>query len=139
LINHPDLIDEAAESLGHLSFSDPALDRLRQEALNLLAQMPGLDSDALKHHLDAHGFGEAVASLLRTTLARFAKAEAGRDEAGKGMLHALARLRRPHIVQAILEAERRLGDEASEEALDALTALSDELGRIDDIDDDDDA
>ncbi|MBF0356075.1 MAG: DNA primase [Alphaproteobacteria bacterium] len=137
LINHPDLIDEAAEPLGHLSFSDPGLDRLRQEALNLLAQMPGLDSETLKHHLDAHGFGEAVASLLRTTLARFAGADASQDDARKGMLHALGRLRRPHIVQAILEAERRLGDEVSQEALDALTALRDELSRIDDIDDDD--
>ncbi|MBF0167301.1 MAG: DNA primase [Alphaproteobacteria bacterium] len=137
LINHPDLIDATAEPLGHLSFSDPGLDRLRQEALNLLAQMPGLDSETLKHHLDAHGFGEAVASLLRTTLARFAGADAPQDDARKGMLHTLGRLRRPHIVQAILEAERRLGDEVSQEALDALTALRDELSRIDDIDDDD--
>ncbi|TAN52435.1 MAG: DNA primase [Rhodospirillales bacterium] len=139
LINHPDLIDEAAEPLGHLSFSDPGLDRLRQEVLNLIAQMPGLDSLTLKHHLDAHGYGEAVASLLRTTVARFAKADALQDDARKGMQHALGRLRRPHIVKAIHDAERRLGEEVSEEAENALTALRDELSRIDDIDDDENA
>ncbi|MBF0270156.1 MAG: DNA primase [Alphaproteobacteria bacterium] len=138
LISHPDLIDEAAEALGHLTFSDPALDRLRQEVLNLLAQSPGLDSDALRHHLEAHGCKEAVDSLLRTTLARFAKAGAGRDEAKKGMLHALGRLRRPEIVQAIVEAERRLGEQASDETWEALKTLQDELNTIDHVDDDED-
>lgn len=135
LINHPDLIDEAAEPLGHLAFSDPALDRLRQEALNLLAQSPGLDSTTLRHHLEAHGSGEAVASLLRSTMAGFAKADAGRDEAKKGMLHTLGRLRRPEIERALQEAERRMGEEASEEAWEALKTLQDELNTIDHVDD----
>lgn len=136
LINHPDLIDEAAEALGQLSFADAGLDRLRQEALNLLAQTPGLDSETLRHHLEAHGFGEAVASLLRSTMAGFAKAGASAEEAKKGMLHALGRLRRPEIVKALQEAERRMGDEASEEAWEALKTLQDELTAIDHVDDD---
>lgn len=136
LINHPDLIDEAAEPLGHLAFSDPALDRLRQEALNLLAQTPSLDSLTLRHHLEAHGFGQAMSSLLRSTLATFTKAEAGRDEAKKGMLHTLGRLRRPEIERALQEAERRMGEEASEEAWEALKTLQDELNTIDHVDDD---
>jgi DNA primase len=139
LINHPDLIDEAAETLGHLTFADPALDRLRQEALNLLAQTPGLDSLTLRHHLEAHGYGEAVASLLRTTMAGFAKAQASAEEAKKGMLHALGRLRRPEIVRALQEAERRMGEEASEEAWEALKTLQDELNTIDHVDDDEGA
>jgi DNA primase len=136
LINHPDLIDEAAEPLGHLAFSDPALDRLRQEVLNLLALKPGLDSPTLRHHLEAHGLGEAVASLLRSTMAGFAKESAAADEAKKGMLHALGRLRRPEIVRALQEAERRMGEEASEEAWEALRSLQDELNTIDHVEDD---
>ncbi len=54
------LLDEFAETLGTLEFSDTALDRLRREMLNLHAAQPELDTEGAKRHLRDSGCGDAL-------------------------------------------------------------------------------
>jgi DNA primase len=54
------LLDEFAETLGTLEFSDPDQDRLRQEMLMLHAGQPDLDTETAKRHLRDSGCGAAL-------------------------------------------------------------------------------
>lgn len=55
VINHPSILGVFAEDLAMLNFSDPKLDRLRQEILRVYADLPELDLGGLKDHLMASG------------------------------------------------------------------------------------
>jgi DNA primase len=70
LLEDRSLIESHAETLAELPFSDPLLDRFRQELLNLAASEKGLEEDALSDHLVRMGMGEVLARLRSRNAAR---------------------------------------------------------------------
>ena len=68
LLSDPKLIDIHAETLAGLPFSDPLLDRFRQELLNLAASGIGLEGEALNDHLSRLGMGDLLAHLRTKNL-----------------------------------------------------------------------
>jgi DNA primase len=75
VLMHPDLLEEIVEDFAEIDLKAMDLDKLRCEIINVHATNPGLDAEALKHHLCNHGFGRDVETLLSPQLlvhARFA-------------------------------------------------------------------
>ncbi len=64
VIAHPALLEEVAERLGNLRFSDSDLDKLRQEALKHLDGWGSLDSEDVQRHLRSCGFSQILDCLL---------------------------------------------------------------------------
>lgn len=63
LLASPNLAETHAEALASLPFSDPLLDRFRQELLNLAVSGNGLEEEALNDHLTRLGMGELLSRL----------------------------------------------------------------------------
>jgi DNA primase len=63
ILEQPELAGRYAEILAALPFSDPFLDRLRQELLNVAASGFGLESKGLENHLSRHGMADLVERL----------------------------------------------------------------------------
>lgn len=117
-VNHPDILDERAEVLGTLEFSDPALDKLRQEILLLYAARPDLESEAFKRQLMDRGWTETLAAVLApdvTVHAGFARPETGRNAAIAGFDQVVHRLREPERRAQLAEAERAYAEDPTEE------------------------
>jgi len=57
LLAAPSLALDHGETLAALSFSEPSLDRLRQELLNLAASGHRLEKDGVRNHLERSGLG----------------------------------------------------------------------------------
>jgi DNA primase len=64
LLEDPEIAVRQGETLAALHFSDPLLDRLRQELLNLAASGFRLERGGLENHLVRAGMGELVERLL---------------------------------------------------------------------------
>lgn len=88
ILNHPALFDHIEDELGQIKFNDPRFDQLRQECLFIFAhQSTGLETQALRTHLVEKGFQEELDMILSAQTfahARFAKADAGLENARKG-------------------------------------------------------
>ena len=63
VLEQPGLVLRYAELLAVLPFSDPFLDRLRHELLNVAASGFGLENKGLENHLVRHGMAELVERL----------------------------------------------------------------------------
>ncbi len=63
LLAQPDLASKYAETLAALPFSDPLLDRLRQELLNVAASGSRLEKQGLENHLIRQGMADIIARL----------------------------------------------------------------------------
>ncbi|MDA8232408.1 MAG: DNA primase [Magnetospirillum sp.] len=79
LIEHPTLIETAAERLGETGFSDSELDNLRRGILKHLDMAHALDSDALCAHLRSDGFSRVLDSLLDANEYKIARPDAVSD------------------------------------------------------------
>jgi len=79
LISHPGLIEQVAERLGELHFSDSELDNLRRGILKHLDVAHGLDEEAICAHLRSDGYSRALASLLDADEYKISRREAIRD------------------------------------------------------------
>ena len=80
ILNHWPLLDEFAELVGTLGFSDPALDKLRQEILLLYATLPDLDTEAAVRHLMETGCSEGIQAIFSPEVLKFAQyARVGSD------------------------------------------------------------
>ncbi len=75
LLDEPDLASKYVEMLAALTFSDPLLDRLRAELLNVAASGSRLEKTGLENHLIRHGMADIVERL---------KASNARTEVGEG-------------------------------------------------------
>jgi DNA primase len=127
IINHPEIAHGVEERLGLISFGDSELDKLRQEVLKHLHDVPDLDSASLKTHLVETGFAETVrfvtgeAALSHAGFARIGATEA---EAREGWDHTWELHQQLKGLEAdIARAEERLANEPSEEAFAVLTTL----------------
>ena len=118
LIAHWPLLDEFAEAFGALEFSDPELDKLRQEILLLYAATPDLDTEAVQRHLKATGYSDALAAIFAPDVlvhAGFAKGDAGAEAARRGVLQLIDRLRETDWRAQLDEAERAYADDPTEQ------------------------
>ncbi len=118
LIAHWGLLDEFGETFGALEFSDPELDKLRQEILLLYAANPDLDSEAVRRHLKATGFSDGLAAVFAPDVlvhAGFARGGADVAAARGGILQLIERFRQADWRAQRDEAERAYGDDPTEE------------------------
>jgi DNA primase len=111
LVNHWDLLDEFAETLGTLNFFDPALDKLRQEILLLYAQSSDLDSEAVARHLMETGVSEGLQAVLSPGVfvsARSARADSDSQVAKTGLLELIHGMR-------LEEAQKNYNEQPTDE------------------------
>jgi DNA primase len=133
LINHPQLLESRCEEIAELTLAAPALQRLRDALLELLAEGLPLDPLSVRSHLSTIGLESAVAALDRAvarTGDKFARRDADAGEAETGWRHALALheslVGLPRELQVALEAWRR---EPSEAAWGRIVELQRRLAR----------
>ena len=130
VINHPELLEHHADDFAGLEFGGGELDRLKAEILKEAARQPGLDSATLKRHLTAQGFAGSVDRLAGPKtglLARFARPDAPLAEAETGWKHALARHRSNAITADLRDAEAALAEATTEDNLNRIRALKEQL------------
>jgi hypothetical protein len=87
VINHPEILDRVFEDLCGLQISDPELDKLSNEIIDLAGLGGPLDFDQLNTHLDSRGLSRAVKGLVgpNAGLAEsFARADASTVDAEAG-------------------------------------------------------
>lgn len=133
LINHPGLIDELGEVVGAFSFSDPFLDKLRQQIIEIALADSGLDSDGLISHLTRLGLSDACNGLLGgETLghAAFARRNATLAQARAGLTELLARIGKPQLEAQLADAERAVAEEFSEASWNRLASLRSALASL---------
>ena len=115
LLQDPEIAARHGETLAALHFSDPLLDRLRQELLNLAASGRRLEKGGLENHLVRAGLAE----LVERHLAPSARAPAGRESAegeDARFLEAAAQLREmAELAPERNRAVERFKAEATEE------------------------
>lgn len=138
LLNHPELLEVYAEDIARIDIKTPALDRLRNEIIDIAALHAPLEREALKNHLVSRDLAD-IARRLEANSAfmslRFVSPEAPADEAEAGFLHALSRHQRAIGLQAELKAaERALAEEMTEENFARLQAIHAQLERAEAVD-----
>ncbi|MEQ8266650.1 MAG: DNA primase [Parvibaculum sp.] len=133
LLNHPELLENYAEEVSRIEIGTPALDRLRNEIIDIAALHAPLEREALRNHLLSRDLADIARRLEAGTAFssdRFAWPDAAPDEAEAGFLHMLARHRRTISLEAELKAaERALADEMTEENFARLRAIHAQLER----------
>jgi DNA primase len=138
LLNHPELLENYAEDISRIEIRTPALDRLRNEIIDIAALHAPLEREALKGHLLSRNLAE-IARRLEVGTAfrsdRFAWPDAAADEAEAGFLHTLARHQRAIGLEAELKAaERALAEDMTEENFARLRAIHAQLERTETAD-----
>jgi len=118
LLNHPFLLDEAAEDVAALHLPDPRLDKLCHEILRLHALNPDLDAVTLKLHLTGSEYAGIVQGVLSPQVlnhAAFARPEADAEMARRGWTQTRDQLQQRHLTQQVAEAERDFVEDVSDE------------------------
>ena len=85
LIVAPDLLEQKIEALAKLNFTDPQLDRVRSELLNLATSHERLETAAVEGHLVCQGLGP-VAERLKPDRVMIADLEEHRDTGSREAL-----------------------------------------------------
>lgn len=94
LIRQPQLFDDYEEGLGRLPCANQPLDHCRQVFISLLSENPGLDTEGIRHELEARADREEIDKILgvQTSLsAPFCSAEASLDQMTNGLDDLLSR------------------------------------------------
>ncbi len=135
LINHPFMLDELAEELSTVSFTNALLGAMRDSLLGQHAEQSPLDSGAITTHLTASGHNDALGLIARAMTHksdRFIETDAAEDRVRMGLRDALAEQEKA-ILKAALNAtdlQNALG-EGSEEAYAQLLDLEARLRAVD--------
>jgi DNA primase len=111
ILNHFSLLDEFDETIGTLYFSDPVLDKLRQEILLLYVRTPDLDSEAVERHLMETGCAQGLQVVLTPAVyasARSARSESDAKMARTGLLELIHGMR-------LEEAQKRYNEQPTDE------------------------
>jgi DNA primase len=128
LLDFPEILQRQGEVLAALHFSDPSLDRLRHELLNVAASGFGLETGRLEDHLVRSGMAELAercrARRAQSVVGQNGAAQIGAEWGGadaEGIeirwLHAAAQLRQiAEIDPERRRALERFKSEASEES-----------------------
>ncbi|MBL4839953.1 MAG: DNA primase [Thalassospira sp.] len=132
LINHPHLHDDVGERLGIYSCADSELDNLRRAVLKLLDGDPGLDSDAIKAHLERDGLSETVLRVVGADIlahAAFARPETPLERARAGWEQVFSMAVSSLEDEEAKYAVRQLAADISEEEWERFSHRRDDLAR----------
>lgn len=105
IVVHPDLLEQKSEEFADIEFSNPALDMLRNEIIEITRGNPGLDSATLKQHLREKGFTatlDDIAEARVAPLASFVRPDVPLETAQEGWENALS----VHRLAVTLPAEK---------------------------------
>lgn len=120
LLNHPQMIYDVGEKLAELEIIDKNLIKLRDEIFFALNEHRDLDEVSLKHHLNNHGHGKLVQSLLSETIyvhAHFARPHVSIDMAREGWLEVWQHLLESKLfAEDIKRAQSQLSDAMSSQS-----------------------
>ena len=124
-VNHPELLTERAEDLAALTFESEDLRRFSRALLDLAAEVPDLDSEALKCHLSKLGHARVLDGLLQRQV--YAQGTCARPETPivevREVWDRIAAMQRQRQADAeTLEAEQQLAVDMSERNLVRLQA-----------------
>lgn len=105
VVGHPELLDSILEEFVDLDLGNLALDRLRNEIIEIIRGSPGLDSNTLKQHLSEKGFTatlDDIAEARVAPLAPFVRSDAPLEAAQEGWRNTLS----VHRLAVTLPAEK---------------------------------
>ncbi len=126
LINHPFLAEEHPDDVARLSFESAGLSALTDAILEAAATENALDSQGVRHHLDARALGgvvKSVESALRHRCDGFAQPGADRASVEAGWRHVTTLHRASYELKRELEAaERAFQSEQSADSYERLEA-----------------
>ncbi len=131
VLNHPELLENYCETFAGVEFSNPGLDKLRNEIISIAALGQPLDREALGHHLSGTKAAHMAAALQQQKALKndaFALASASLEEAERGWVHLLERQRSVDILrQELRDAEQALAREMTDENMARLVAVKAQL------------
>lgn len=134
LIHHPELIDSFMDDVAGLTLANQRLDSLRNSLLDIAAQPDLPDPAGCRAALEARGFDDLISELRRHVgfgQTGFALASATREDAEEGLQQAFFLHNRTLTLhKELMEAERALADEPSEESLERLRDIQAQLQNV---------
>ena len=140
LISHPLLFDQVGERLGTVTFSDPNLDKLRQEVLMALASLEevgeGLDSKSLEDHLISTGCLAQMRDPLRRQIfnhASFSRPDEQLENARVGWEQQFGIFKREQLLAEIESTKERLMKDLNREDFELLKVLKEAAAEIEGI------
>ena len=126
LLNHPWLVEQEAESIAELTFSEPGFEKLKDALLSVAGGEILLDREALGSHLTDLGLAPVLALVERAITHRgdkFAEPEADRAAVETGWHHAVALHRREELRRELAVAEKAWHAEGTEDAFARICEL----------------
>jgi DNA primase len=126
VLEQPWLLDEVAESLGEVQFSDSNLDKLRQDVLIHAHTYGSLDRDAVYNHLRSRGFSQTLDCLLEAIaheLVAIRKPDISRDEVRRQWRHIYGRYRQKDLAADFERAQQRSATDLTDESIGFVNAL----------------
>lgn len=135
LINHPALIEARLETLAALDFGSPAARNLLNVLIDIASSVAEIDAKTLAETLGGRGFGELL-DRMREVLLRHGIWQSGENiaelDAETGLKHALAlHYKSVQLNRELKAAEIALGDDLSEENLERLRDIQNQITSVD--------
>ncbi len=137
LANHPELIEMFLEEIARLDLANQRLDSLRAGLLDIASQFDILDRDIVFKELENRRFGELLNDLKKIVehaRTGFALSSASIAGAEAGLRQAIFLHNKTLTLhKELLEAERALAEEDSEESLDRLRDIQAQLQNVESV------
>jgi DNA primase len=129
LLNHPEVLERHVEDFAACEIRDPELKTLKTALFEAVSEVPGLDREGLKGHLNARGIGDIADRLAAQDVLKclaFARDDAPTEMAEEHWLEVLARHNlAAALLQDLQEAEHAVANERTEENVDRLRRVRD--------------
>lgn len=126
ILEKPWLLDEVAESLGYIQFSDSNLDKLRQDVLIHAHGLACLDREAVYDHLKSRGFSQTLDCLqeaIAHELVAIRKPDISEDEVRRQWQHIFDRYRQKELAVDFELAQQRSAVDLTDETNGFVAAL----------------
>jgi len=125
-LDHPQLLDEVAESLGEVQFADSQLDKLRQDVLIHAHGYVSLDREAVYNHLRSRGFSQILDCLLEAgahEAGALRKSDISLDEVRRTWRHVYGLYRQKELASDFQAAQQRSAADLTDETFGYVNAL----------------
>ena len=140
LISHPLLFEKVGEQIGTIMFSNPNLDKLRQEVLMALSSFEELgarlDSNSLEDHLIHAGYSGLISETARRQVynhASFSRPGENLEAARVGWEQQFRLFKREQLLKEIRATKERLMTDLNREDFELLKALKRSVVDIDEL------
>ncbi len=135
LINHPNLIEERLENLAQIEFESKIAQKLLSNLIDIAAITPGVENEEIIKQLEKKNYGQLLKSmekLLNRQGIWQIDAKIAKIDAEIGLNHALAlHYKSVQLNKELRAAEIALGNELSEENLEKLRNIQNQIATID--------